>query len=462
VITINTDLYVVDFFFNEKNKNLIVLGKGKNSLICSVYNIRECNFTLLKKIQLSKNINNIKKTLIAKCNEYIITLENKKITFYFLNKDYSINQSELIEDGKELIENIYLSKNHILLVIKNSYVYIYQLDIKNSHISYTLIDSFNLNLSYLRESINNKKKHINKINDVSNNDPKKDNNEKNTSSNNITHNNYNDISNNNNNNNINGVKDHINNNTLENNDEPILSIYNEDLNVLYICQNMYNVLFVLNLNNLSFEFILLENKIINLFSCKFYLILLKEVNKKFFLHIYIIYEDMKLLVSTLLLNEPISNVIFFNNLFCLLIEEEISKPEIKVDKFYFYEQLKLKLHSKLDGDALKILKRDHVTNNINIYSTNNTIYNSEVNHYKYITNDFFLNEDVNTDIKKELYNLNHTKDNINHDTLKKQTNQNDITMSLSKDEKNNDTNKFFNENMFTLNKFFKIVEIKLK
>ncbi|SOS76954.1 vacuolar protein sorting-associated protein 11, putative [Plasmodium sp. gorilla clade G1] len=487
VITINTDLYVVDFVFNEKNKNLIVLGKGKNSLICSVYNIRECNFTLLKKIQLSKNINNIKKTLIAKCNEYIITLENKKITFYFLNKDYSINQSELIEDGKELIENIYLSKNHILLVIKNSYVYIYQLDIKNSHISYTLIDSFNLNLSYLRESINNKKKHINKINDVSNNDPKKDNNEKNTSSNNITHNNYNDISNNNNNN-INGVKDHINNNTLQNNDEPILSIYNEDLNVLYICQNMYNVLFVLNLNNLSFEFILLENKIINLFSCKFYLILLKEVNKKFFLHIYIIYEDMKLLVSTLLLNEPISNVIFFNNLFCLLIEEEISKPEIKVDKFYFYEQLKLKLHSKLDGDALKILKRDNVTNNINICkqeekkyklkneqkdveiynknntldSTNNTIYNGEVNHYKYITNDFFLNEDVNTDIKKELYNLNNTKDNINHDTLKKQTNQNDITMSLSKDEKNNDTNKFFNENMFTLNKFFKNCRNQIK
>ncbi|SOV74268.1 vacuolar protein sorting-associated protein 11, putative [Plasmodium sp. gorilla clade G3] len=490
VITINTDLYVVDFVFNEKNKNLIVLGKGKNSLICSVYNIKECNFTLLKKIQLSKNINNIKKTLIAKCNEYIITLENKKITFYFLNKDYSINQSELIEDEKELIENIYLSKNHILLVIKNSYVYIYQLDIKNSHISYTHIDSFNLNLSHLRESTNNKKKHINKISDISNNDTKKVNNEKNTSSNNITHNNYNDIRNNNNNNNddnnINKVNDNVNNNILQNNDEPLLSIYNEDLNILYICQNMYNVLFVLNLNNLSFEFILLENKIINLFSCKFYLILLKEVNKKFLLHIYIIYEDMKLLVSTLLLNEPISNVIFFNNLFFLLIEEQISKPEIKVDKFYFYEQLKLKLHSKLDGDTLKILKRDNVTNinmckqeekkyklkneqkNIEINNNNNmvdsandAIYNNEDNHNKYISNDFFFNEDINIDMKKELYNLNHTKDSINHDTQKK-TNQNDTTMSLSKDERNNDTNKFFNENIFTLNKFFKNCRNQIK
>ncbi|SOV11664.1 vacuolar protein sorting-associated protein 11, putative [Plasmodium gaboni] len=494
VITINTDLYVVDFVFNEKNKNLIVLGKGKNSLICSVYNIRECNFTLLKKIQLSKNINNIKKTLIAKCNEYIITLENKKITFYFLNKDYSINQSELIDDGKEHIENIYLSKNHILLVIKNSYVYIYQLDIKNSHISYTHIDSFNLSLSYLRDCTNNKKKHINKINEISNNDKKKVNNENNILSNNINHNNYNDIPNNNNNN-INTLNDSVNYNNLQNNDEPLLSIYNEDLNILYICQNMYNVLFVLNLNNLSFEFILLENKIINLFSCKFYLILLKEINKKYFLHIYIIYEDMKLLVSTLLLNEPISNVIFFNNLFFLLIEEQISKPEIKVDKFYFYEQLKLKLHSKLDGDALKILKRDNVTNinvckqeekyklkneqkNIETYnnnnnnnnnlvdSSNNHIYNNnEHNNNIYISNDFFFNEDINTDMKKELYNLNLTKDSINHDTLKKtqkQTNQNDTTMSLSKDEKNNDTNKFFNENIFTLNKFFKNCRNQIK
>ncbi|KYO02217.1 putative vacuolar protein sorting-associated protein 11 [Plasmodium gaboni] len=493
VITINTDLYVVDFVFNEKNKNLIVLGKGKNSLICSVYNIRECNFTLLKKIQLSKNINNIKKTLIAKCNEYIITLENKKITFYFLNKDYSINQSELIDDGKEHIENIYLSKNHILLVIKNSYVYIYQLDIKNSHISYTHIDSFNLSLSYLRDCTNNKKKHINKINEISNNDKKKVNNENNISSNNINHNNYNDIPNNNNN--INTLNDSVNYNNLQNNDEPLLSIYNEDLNILYICQNMYNVLFVLNLNNLSFEFILLENKIINLFSCKFYLILLKEINKKYFLHIYIIYEDMKLLVSTLLLNEPISNVIFFNNLFFLLIEEQISKPEIKVDKFYFYEQLKLKLHSKLDGDALKILKRDSVTNinvckqeekyklkneqkNIETYnnnnnnnnnlvdSSNNHIYNNnEHNNNIYISNDFFFNEDINTDKKKDLYNLNLTKDSINHDTLKKtqkQTNQNDTTMSLSKDEKNNDTNKFFNENIFTLNKFFKNCRNQIK
>ncbi|SPJ08868.1 vacuolar protein sorting-associated protein 11, putative [Plasmodium sp. DRC-Itaito] len=491
VITINTDLYVVDFVFNDKNKNLIVLGKGKNSLICSVYNIRECNFTLLKKIQLSKNINNIKKTLIAKCNEYIITLENKKITFYFLNKDYSINQSELIEDGKEFIENIYLSKNHILLVIKKSYVYIYQLDIKNSLISYTHIDSFNLNLFYLRESTNNKKKHINKINDISNNDTKKLNNEKKTSSNNITHNNNNDISNNNNNNiNINRLNDNINNNTLQNNDEPLLSIYNEDLNILYICQNMYKVLFVLNLNNLCFEFILLENKIMNLFSCKFYLILLKEVNKKYFLHIYIIYEDMKLLVSTLLLNEPISNVIFFNNLFFLLIEEQICKPEIKVDKFYFYEQLKLKLHSKLDGDTLKILKKDNVTNinmckqeekkyklqneqnNVEIYnnnnfvdSINNAIYNNELDHNNYISNDFFFKEDINTDMKKELYNTNHTKDNINHDTLKKtekQTNENDTTMNLSKDERNNDTNKFFNENIFTLNKFFKNYRNQIK
>ncbi|SOV11540.1 vacuolar protein sorting-associated protein 11, putative [Plasmodium sp. gorilla clade G2] len=500
VITINTDLYVVDFVFNEKNKNLIVLGKGKNSLICSVYNIRECNFTLLKKIQLSKNINNIKKTLIAKCNEYIITLENKKITFYFLNKDYSINQSELIDDGKEHIENIYLSKNHILLVIKNSYIYIYQLDIQNSHISYTHIDSFNLSLSYIRDCTNNKKKHINKINEISNSDKKKVNNENNISSNNINHNNYNDIpNNNNNNNNINMVNDSVNYNTLQNNDEPLLSIYNEDLNILYICQNMYNVLFVLNLNNLSFEFILLENKIINLFSCKFYLILLKEINKKYFLHIYIIYEDMKLLVSTLLLNEPISNVIFFNNLFFLLIEEQISKPEIKVDKFYFYEQLKLKLHSKLDGDALKILKRDNVTNinvckqeekyklkneqkNIETYnnnnnnnhnhnnnvvdSSNNHIYNNnELNNNKYISNDFFFNEDINTDMKKELYNLNLTNDSINHDTTKKtqkQTNQNDTTMSLSKDEKNNDTNKFFNENIFTLNKFFKNCRNQIK
>ncbi|SCQ16652.1 vacuolar protein sorting-associated protein 11, putative [Plasmodium ovale] len=310
VTTINTDLFVVDFCFSDKTNNLIVLGKSKNALVCSIYNIRANNFTLLKKINLSRNIENIKKTLISKCLGYIITLENKKISFYLINNDYSINKSELIEMEEDLFENIYLCKDNIFVIIKKSFVNMYKLIIKDSSISYTFIEGIKLNV-YPSVSSTNK---------GSNNDKS-------------------DIL-----------------------FEPILSIYNEEIDVLYICNNEQRVLLVVDMSNRNLEYILLECRAIKLFTVKFYLIFLTEVNRKFCMNIYIIHENLKLLAFTATFTYLITNIVFFNNLLFLIIDELVHKPEVKVDTFYFYEQLKMKWNGIGDGDTSRNSKMVNMSN----------------------------------------------------------------------------------------------------
>ncbi|CAD2108027.1 vacuolar protein sorting-associated protein 11, putative [Plasmodium vinckei] len=314
-ITINTDFIVIDYCFNETHKNLLVLGKAKNVLLCSIYNIRDERYILVKKVQISKNIQNSTKTLISKCLSYIITLEKKKVSFYLFNNDYYIVGTEFIEVEEDLFENMYLCKDNILVIIKKNAIDIYKLIINSSSISYTHIQEINLSIT---------------INDNDQNN-----------------------------------QDEVPNDT-KNFEEPLISAYNEQLNVLYICDNSVSTLYIIDLTNRSLEFVLLENKVVNLFTVKFYLIILNEINKKLCLNIYIIYEDIKLLAYNTTINYLITNVAFFNNLIFLIIDQQVNNPDVKVDKLYFYEQLVMKWNGKDSVENIQNIKRgskDHIINN---------------------------------------------------------------------------------------------------
>ncbi|GAB67059.1 hypothetical protein PCYB_104090 [Plasmodium cynomolgi strain B] len=334
VTTINSDLLVVDFCFCDKTNNLVVLGKSKNALVCSIYNIRAYNFTLLKKLQLSKNIENIKKTLISKCLGYITTLENKKISFYHINNDYSITKSELTQvEEEDTYENMFLCREDILIVMKKNSINVYRLIINDSSISYTFIECIALEKHYSSKTSGGTSNGGTSNSDNGEEDPTSDN----TSSSN----------------NDNGPPPFH---------EPVLSAYNEEINVLYICHNVLKLLFVLDLTNKSLEYILLENKVINLFAVKFYLILLTEVRRKFYVNIYVIHEEMKLQVFRGTFNCLITNVVFFNNLLFLIVDEYIHQPEVKVDKFYFYEHLKMKWNAVGEVNHGKNSKSDSISN----------------------------------------------------------------------------------------------------
>ncbi|CRG97797.1 vacuolar protein sorting-associated protein 11, putative [Plasmodium gallinaceum] len=342
VTTVSTNTLIVNFCFNDKTNNLIILGKRKNALICNIYNIKEYNFIHLKKINLIKNYENIKKALISNCLDYIITLENDKITFYYITNDYSINKSELIED-EDNTENVFLCKDDNLVILKKNCVNIYKL-IKNTlSISYEFIESIKLNFS------------------------------------------------NNNNNNI-----------LS--DESVLSIYNEEINVLYICHNLLKVLCVLNLNNRKFEYILLDKKIIDLFCAKFYLILLLEFNKKYYINIYIIYEDMKLIVFNTSFNYMLTNIIFFNNLLFFIIDDYVQKSETKIDKYYFYEHSKNNYISKEECESSRLDRSDSVSD-IFIESEKTKTKNFDIlKMYNKNINRGNVRNDVNINKKEDMIN----------------------------------------------------------
>ncbi|CRH00649.1 vacuolar protein sorting-associated protein 11, putative [Plasmodium relictum] len=370
VTTISTNTFIVDFCFNDKINNIIILGKNKNALICSIYSIKEYNFILLKKIYLSKNCKNIKKTLISSSLDYIITLENNKITFYFISNDHSINKSELIED-EEIIENVFLCKDDNLVILKKNCANIYKLIKKNLCIGYKFSESINLNF--------------------------------------------------------------YNNNDLSLN-ESILSIYNEEINILYICYNYLKVLCALNLNNRKYECILLDNKITDLFCVKFYLILLTELNQKFYINIYIIYEDMKLIVFNTSFNYLITNIIFFNNLLFFTIDDGIHKSEIKIDKYYFYEQLKNNCTSKEDDEVFRHNKSDSLS-------------------------DIFIESEKT---KKENFDLLKIyNENINKGSIRNNTNVN--RKGVINEENNVEEKKVYADKFFKLNnKFFKNPKNKIK
>ncbi|SBT70799.1 vacuolar protein sorting-associated protein 11, putative [Plasmodium malariae] len=415
VTTINTDLFVVDFCFNDKTNNLIVLGKSKNILICSIYNIRAHNFSHLKKIQLSRSIENIKKTLISKCHMYIITLENKKVCFYLLNNDYSINKSELVDIEEESFENMYLCKNNIFILLKKSSVNIYKLIVKDSTISYTFIEAIDLNIYTIISS--------------------------NSSS--------------------------CSNNNTHSQSEPILSIYNEDIDVLYICHNILKVIFVLDLRNKHLEYIFHENRVINLFAVKYYLIILTEVNRKFYVSIYIIYEDLKLAVFNVALNYLVTNIVFFNNLLFLIVDEHIKKPEIKVDKFYFYEQLKKKWNARTDRENSRGRRSDSendITNGSRYDSRNRSSNRSRSNSISNIFKETEKSNPQNIDILK-MYN-----DNINNNNgnLILGNAKYDIYLNKKVEERKDendsvqDDKQFYSDKQFKLNKIFKNCRNKIK
>ncbi|EUD68140.1 hypothetical protein C922_01158 [Plasmodium inui San Antonio 1] len=334
VTTINSDLLVVDFCFCDKTNNLIVLGRSKNALVCSIYNIRAYNFTLLKKLQLSKNIENIKKTLISKCLGYIITLENKKISFYHINNDYSNTKSELTQvEEEDLYENMFLCREGIFIVMKKNLINVYRLIIEDSSIRYTFIECIALENNYSLKTSGGISNGGTSISDNGEEDP---------------------------------TSNHLSSSNNDNGSPPfheaVLCTYNEEINVLYICHNVLKLLFVLDLSNRSLEYILLENKVINLFAVKFYLILITEVRRKFYVNIYVIHEEMKLQVFRGTFNCLITNVVFFNNLLFLIVDEYIHQPEVKVDKFYFYEQLKMKWNAVGEVNHGKNSKSDSISN----------------------------------------------------------------------------------------------------
>ncbi|GAW81545.1 vacuolar protein sorting-associated protein 11 [Plasmodium gonderi] len=414
VTTINSDLLLVDFCFCEKTNNLVVLGKSKNTLVCSIYNIRAHNFILLKKIQLSKKIENIKKTLISKCLRYIITLENNKILFYCINNDYTITKNELLEEEeKNVYENMFLCKEDIFIVMKKSSINVYRLFIKDSIISFTFIECITLD-NGTQKSTYHENSSASSTGRNSDNENATD---KTSSSNNDK--------------------------AIPPFHEPVLSIYNEEINILYICHNVLKVLYVLDLNNKSLECILLENKVINLFTVKFYLILLTEVSRKFYVNIYVIYEEMKLQVFRGTFNYLITNIVYFNNLLFLIIDEYINQPEVKVDKFYFYEQLKMKWNTIGDIDNAKNSKSDSISN---------------------LFKDTENNKSKNFDILK-MYNdsINNNNSNLMKGDLKY-----DIFLDRKdygrNDENNNleDKQHTYSEKLFKLNKVFKNCRNQIK
>ncbi|ANQ08626.1 Uncharacterized protein PCOAH_00031590 [Plasmodium coatneyi] len=419
VTTINSDLLVVDFCFCDKTNNLIVLGKSKNALVCSIYNIRAYNFTLLKKLQLSKNIENIKKTLISKCLSYITTLENKKISFYHINNDYSITKSELtqaVEEEEDFYENMFLCKEDILIVMKKNSINVYRLIIKDSSISYTFIECIPLEKNYSSKTSGGGSSNGGTSNsDNGEEDPKSDH----TSSSN----------------NAKGPPPFH---------EPVLCTYNEEINVLYICHNVLKILFVLDLSNRSLEYILLENIVINLFAVKFYLILLTEVRSKFYVNIYVIHEEMKLQVFRGTFNCLITNVVYFNNLLFLIVDEYINQPEVKVDKFYFYEQLKMKWNASGEVNHGKNSKSDSISN---------------------IFKETESSKSKSFDILK-MYN-----DSINNNSASSNLMKGDLKYDIfldRKDEGRRDSNnsaedkQYVSKNLFKLNKLFKNCRNQIK
>ncbi|KJP88781.1 hypothetical protein AK88_01471 [Plasmodium fragile] len=418
VTTINSDLFVVDFCFCDKTNNLIVLGKSKNALVCSIYNIRAYNFTLLKKIQLSKNIENIKKTLISKCLSYITTLENKKISFYHINHDYTITKSELTQvEEEDLYENMFLCREDILIVMKKNSINVYRLIIKDSSISYTFIECIPLDKNYSSKTSGG-------------------------------------TSNGGTSNSENGEKDPTSDHTSSSNNdngpspfhEPVLCTYNEEINVLYICHNVLNVLFVLDLSNRSLEYILLDNKVINLFAVKFYLILLTQVRSKFYVNIYIIHEEMKLQVFRGTFNCLITNVVFFNNLLFLIVDEYIHQPEVRVDKFYFYEQLKMKWNAA--GEVVNQGKNSKTDSISNIFTE------TESSKFK------------SFDILK-MYNDSINNNSASSNLMMKGDLKYDIFLDRKDEAPRNGNNsaedkQYYSKKLFTLNKLFKNCRNQIK
>ncbi|CDU18723.1 uncharacterized protein PY17X_1102900 [Plasmodium yoelii] len=403
-ITINTDFIVIDFCFNENHKSLLVLGKTKNVLLCSAYQIRDERFVLVKKNQISKNIQNVTKTLISKCLSYIITLEKNKISFYLFNNDYYIIGTDSIEIKEDLFENIYLCKDNIFVIIKKNAIDIYKLVINNSSISYIYIQEINLSPITINDSDQN---------------------------------NQNEIT-----------------NDIKNFEESLISAYNEQINVLYICNNSINILYIIDLNNRSLEFVLLENKVVNLFTVKFYLIILNEINKKLCLNIYIIYEDIKLLAYNTTINYLITNVAFFNNLIFLIIDQQVNNPEVKVDKLYFYEQLAMKWNGKDSVENIKSGSKDYIIND-SYHEIGDSILHDDIDILK-IYNDNVNNEHINLD-----KNILKGNGNNNTNAIKYENDRNyDIFLEKKVDKIKNENN---NNNMeykqlsfvkpFKLNKF---------
>lgn len=377
--------------------------KTKNILLCSIYKIRNEHFVLVKKIQISKNIQNATKTLISKCLSYIITLEKKKVSFYLFNNDYYIIGTNSIEVKEDLFENIYLCKDNIFVIIKKNAIDIYKLVINSSSISYIYIQEIDLSIT---------------INDSDKN-------------------NQNEI-----------------NNDIKNFDESLISAYNEQINVLYICNNSANILYIIDLNNRSLEFVLLENKVVNLFTVKFYLIILNEINKKLYLNIYIIYEDIKLLAYNTTINYLITNVGFFNNLIFLIIDEQVNNPEVKVDKLYFYEQLVMKWNGKDSVGNIKNGNKNYIIND-SYHEIGENILHDDIDILK-IYNDNVNNNNEHRNLDK---NILKGIGNNNSNTIKYENDRNyDIFL-----EKKVDKIKHENNNMefkqlsfvkpFKLNKF---------
>ncbi|CAI7721128.1 vacuolar protein sorting-associated protein 11, putative [Plasmodium vivax] len=432
VTTINSDLLVVDFCFCDKTNNLIVLGKSKNALVCSIYNIRAYNFTLLKKIQLSKNIENIKKTLISKCLGYITTLENKKISFYHINNDYSITKSELTQvEEEDLYENMFLCREDIFIVMKKNSINVYRLIIKDSTISYTFIECIPL-----------EKKYSSKTSGGTPNGG---------------------TSNSDNNGEEDPTSDHTSSSNNDNGPppfhEPVLSTYNEEINVLYICHNVLKLLFVVDLSNRSLEYILLENKVINLFAVKFYLILLTEVRRKFYVNIYVIHEEMKMQVFRGTFNCLITNVLFFNNLLFLIVDEYIHQPEVKVDKFYFYEQLKMKWNAVGEVNHGKNSKSDSISNIFKETESSKSksfdilkMYNDSINNNSGSSNLMKgdLKYDIFLDRKDEARKDEARRDEASRDEARRDGNN-------SAEEKH-----YYSEKLFKLNKLFKNCRNQIK